>query len=143
MLRRSLGGEVGPLDVHGKRAVKVLRRRAREVLVGQHAGVEHQDVQSTEPGDDLGDEPLALGGLRGVRFDRVRALGAEFGDEGVGGRGRARVVYDDRGPARGEEGCDRGADAAGGAGDEGHSSSERHVSESLVVVLVGRGSMAS
>ena len=92
-----------------------------EAVLGD-AGVIDQDVDVSEFLEDLLDDGVRLvevGGVRSVTLDFVPE-GGDFSDGFLGGLVDDEVGEGDVGAFGGEFQCDGLADAARGAGDEGH-----------------------
>lgn len=120
-----LDQEVRSLDVEVVCALEVLFRRRLNSLHRHDARVGDQDVDFAAPGNGLLDEARDLGHVAGVGLDGDGLVAADFGHEGIGGRGVAGVVDDYLGAERGElKGCG-GANALGSTGDEGNLAGER------------------
>ena len=122
---RRLGDVEEAFEVEVDHPLPLLDRRVLGRAEQHHPGVVDDGVEAAELGDGALDQRLGLGAVGDVGLDRQRATAgvADLGDQLLqpvdpAGRHRDRRAFA-REPLRG-----RLADAAGGAGDEGHGSVE-------------------
>lgn len=111
--QRLLHKKVRPLDVERVCQIEVLLGRLLHRVHDGGCGVGDQDVDFARgaPGDGLGDEALEVFDGPGIGLDGDGLVGADFLDEGIGGRGVRGVVYDYAGAEGGEEEGGGGTDA--------------------------------
>ena len=114
-----LAQEIGSLDVDTVAPVKVLLRRAFQVLQDHDARARDQNVDFAELGDGLRDHGVDVRDAAGVALDEEGAVRADLRGDGLGGGGVGGVVDRDVGAGLGEEEGGGGADAFAAAGDEG------------------------
>jgi hypothetical protein len=119
--QRGLDHEEHRVDVGLEGALKLLLADVEDVLVGVLlAGVVDEDVEPAELVHRLGDDRVAMGFLAKVAGyrDRAAALGLDDAP-GLGGVVMlAQIGNGDVGALAREQGGDRAADAAVGAGDD-------------------------
>ena len=118
---RGLAAEEHALEVHREDAVELLLRRVEHEAVDDDRRVVDHHVEVTLVGDDLVDQRLDVGAPGDVEMRRRGAV-AVVPDHrrGLGGGGQVDVGAHHGGAGFGEAGRDGTAEAAPGAGHEGH-----------------------
>jgi hypothetical protein len=138
--KNGLGDEELVLEVEGEGAVPGGGGYVFGGVAGVVAGVVDEDVESGVGGEEGGEgavEGGLVGEVAGEVDGRVRVMG-EAGEEGLGG-GVVAIEEEDLGALGGEGFDERGADAAGAAGDEDEAVAEAGVGGELGSGLVGHG----
>ncbi len=118
---RGLAPEEHALEVHREDAVELLLRRVEHETVDDDRRVVDHHVEVALVGDDLVDQRLHVGAPGDVEMDRCGAVtvGPDH-RRGLGGGGLVDVGAHHGGAGLGETGRDGPAEAAPGAGHEGH-----------------------
>ena len=120
-----LSEEIRALDIQIHSPLEIALLRLFERAHQSQPRVGDQDIDLAAPSHCLGDQTLDLLDVACVCFDGDGVVGADFLHQLVGGLGVGGIVDDDFRA----EGCEFerccGADAFGGAGDEGDFAGER------------------
>ena len=114
-----LAEEIGTFDVEPVAPVKVLFRRAFQVLQDHDARARDQNVDFAELGDGLGDHGVDVRDAASIALDEKGSVRADLRSDGLRGVAVGGVVDRDVGAGLGEEEGGGGADAFAAAGDEG------------------------
>jgi hypothetical protein len=100
----------------------MLRRDSPELGELIDAGVVHQDVEPAKLFGSFGEQSIDVFffGYVGLNGDGTTSAGDDSGDDAIGAIPARGIVDDDRGAVSGQMRGDGGADAFGGARDNGN-----------------------